>query len=463
MSEPSAVPGGDRREPQDSRLATWLRPHDGSVPSQPNTDYAGAVRLGLAILAIGLGGFLLWAGLAPIDEAVPTLGVVSVDSTRKRIDHLAGGIVEKISVREGQQVREGDELLVLNETQTRAALNATLGQWRTATATLARLRAERDGLRAIEFPKQLTGDTPDAETRAAMRSQEDLFRTRRASLDGELRILRESAKGLEEQLGSLEQLRAGREKQVQLFNSQLASFRELNRKGFVSQNQLLDLERQLSEIQAKQSEDLANIGGIKARLAEFRMRDGQRMVDYRREVESQLTEVERELATLSERLGAVKDTHARLVIRSPVPGTVVDVAFHTVGGVVKPGDRIMEIVPDNDDLVVVAQLPPHYVDRVRAGLPAAVHFDSYVSFARRPVVTGKVVTVSADALTDSRTGATYYSLRVAVPASEIGRLGPVKLLPGMQATVMVKTGERTLMAYLLRPLLRRFTSAFSEA
>lgn len=458
---PAAIENSGGRPP--GGFAAWLKPNDSALPAQPNIDFASAVTLGVRMLVVGLGGFLLWATIAPIDEGVPTQGVLSVDSTRKRIDHLAGGIVEKISVRDGQRVNAGDELIILNETQTKAALNATLGQWRTATATRARLQAERDGLRSVMFPKALADEMANADVLAVMRSQEDFFRSRRASLEGELRIIRESAKGFEDQLASLEQLRSGREKQVQLFNAQLASFRELNRKGFVSQNQLLELERQLSEIQAKQSEDLANMGGIKARLAEFRMRDGQRMVDYRREVESQLADVDRELATLTERLGAVRDTYARLVIRAPVSGTVVDLAAHTIGGVVKPGDRIMDLVPDNDELVVVAQLPPHYVDRVHAGLPAAVHFDSYASFARRPVVAGKVTTVSADVLTDARTGSMYYALRVAVPVSEIVRLKEVKLVPGMQATVMVKTGERTFMAYLLRPLLRRFTSALSEA
>ncbi len=445
------------------RWAMWLRPKDSVLSDSPNLDYASAVAHGVWILTIGLGGFMLWAGLAPIDEGVPTQGWLSVDSTRKRIDHLAGGIIEKISVRDGQRVSEGDELLVLNETQTKAALNATLGQWQTAMATRARLLAERDRQRSVVFPKELTGEKPDADLLAVMRSQEHLFHSRKASLDGELHIIRESAKGLEDQLVSLEQLRAGREKQVQLFKAQLDSFSELNRKGFVSKNQLLDLERQLSEIQAKQSEDLANMGGVRARLAEFRLRDGQRMVDYRREVESQLADVDRELATLTERLGAVKDTHARLVIRAPVSGTVVDLGVHTVGGVAKPGDRLMDLVPENDELVVVAQLSPLYVDRVHAGLSAAVHFDSYISFARRPVVTGKVTTVSADALTDSRTGNMYYALKISVPASEMERLGAVRLQPGMQATVMIKTGERTMMAYLLRPLLRRFTSALSEA
>lgn len=452
----------NRPQSTTAKPATWLKPRTTAMPSTPNTDYAGAVRLGLWILALGFGGFLLWATLAPLDEAIPAQGVLSVESKRKRIEHLYGGLVEKIAVRDGQKVNEGDELVVLNEVQGKASLNAALGQWRIAAATVARLKAERDAQKAIAFPNELTGTTPDAETLAVMRTQEDVLRSRRNALEGELRILRESARGLEAQVESLDQLRAGREKQIQLFNAQLANFQKLNKQGFVSQNQLLDLERQLAEIQSKQSEDLANLGAAKARLAEFRMRDSQRTIEYRREVETQLSDVQREEATLGERLSALRDSYARLTIRAPAAGTVVDVALSTVGGVVKPGERLMDIVPDNDELVVEAQLPPHYVDQVHVGLPADVHFDGYVSMAKRPVVAGKVIMVSADALINARSGIPYYAMRIAIPGSELAKLGTVRLQPGMQSSVMVKTGERSLLSYLVRPLMRRFDSALTE-
>lgn len=448
--------------PDRGASAAWLRPSPLALPERPNADYPAAVRHGLWLLALGFGGFLLWAMLAPIDEGVPLQGMLAVDSKRKRVDHLTGGIIERIAVRDGQRVREGEELVVLNEVQTKASLNAALGQWRLATATVARLQAERDGRKSIAFPRELTGDSQDAETLAVRRAQEDLFASRRTAIEGELRIIRESSRGLERQLASLDQLKTGREKQVQLFNAQLASYQKLNRQGFISQNQLLEFERQLSEIQSKQSEDLANIGGINARLAEFRMRDSQRGIEYRREVEMQLTEAQREASTLAERLAALRDAYSRLVLRAPVSGTVVDVAVHTVGGVVKPGEPLMDIVPDGDELVVESRLPPHLVDRVHAGLPADVHFDAYVSLSRRPVVSGAVSLVSADALADPRTGSPYYALRVTVPREEVLRLSGVRLQPGMQATVMVKTGERSLIAYLFRPLLRRFAGALGE-
>src|SRR2546426_7872238 len=347
----------------------------------PNADYNASIRLGVWILAVGFGGFLAWAALAPLDEGVLSPGVVSVESKRKQIDHLTGEIIDKILVGEGKKINEGDELIVLNEVQARASLNSALSQWRIAAATEARLKSERDGLKVVAFPKELAQASADPEAASALRAQEQLFRSRRAALEGELGIIRESVRGLEVQARSLDQLQADREKQVQLFQQQLASFRNLNSQGFVSRNQLLELERQLAEVQSRESETLANIAGTNARLADLRMRGAQREVEYRREVEA---------------------------------------------------------------------------------LPADVHFDAYMNRAAQPVVRGKVTVVSADALMDARAGQPYYAMRVKVPASELKRLGSVKLQPGMQGTVMVKTGERSLLVYLTRPLLRRFTTAMGE-
>lgn len=429
----------------------------------PDTDYARVLRRGLWMLAVGFGGFMAWALLAPLDEGIPAPGVVTVESKRKTIDHLNGGTVEKILVREGQKVQAGDELLVLNATQSQSALNATQSQWHTNMATLARLNAERTSARVIQFPAALRESAQSSpEVAELIRAQEALLASRRQALEGELRIVNESVKGLEAQLASLSQLKAGREKQIALFNEQLQSYRSLRADGFVSRNSLLELERQLAEVQSKQSEDLSNIASINARLAEFRMRGAQREMEYRREVESQLTEVQKEFTSLGERLNAQRDTVNRLVLRAPVAGTVVELIAHTVGGVVKPGEKLMDIVPDGDNLVIEARFSPQYVDRVHAGLSADVHFDAYSSRADRPVLRGRVTRVSADALADPRTSEPYFNLQVTVPPEEQKRLGGLQLQPGMVSTVMVKTGERSLMTYVLHPLTRRLKTALVE-
>jgi HlyD family type I secretion membrane fusion protein len=428
----------------------------------PDANYKKFILLGLLILLIGFGSFMAWALFAPVDEGVPAPGVIAVESKRKRIDHLNGGIVEKIMVREGQKVSAGDILVVLNDAQSKASLNAAESQWRVASVTLARLDAERTGAKQLVFPKEITAAGQDAALSALMKAQAELFLSRRNALQGELAIIRESVRGLETQVRSLDDLVAGRTLQIKLFNEQLTAYRQLFEKSFVSRVQLIEIERQLAEVQTKQSEDLSNIAAVKARLSEFRMRGAQREMEYRREVESQLADVQKEGAIAKERLVASKDIFDRLQLRAPVGGTVVDLAFATVGGVVKPGDKIMEIVPEGDVLIVEGQVPPQYIDRIRAGLPADIHFDAYTNQVKQPVITGKVTTVSADALTDPRSGVQYFSIRVAVPGSELKKLGDFKVQPGMQSTVMVKTGERTMMTYLLRPLFRRFSKALGE-
>lgn len=429
----------------------------------PDTDFRSVIRLGLWILGIGFGSFMLWAMFAPLDEGIPASGAVAVESNRKRIDHLSGGVIDRILVREGQTVQEGEDLIVLNETQAVSAMNATQNQLHSSRAILARLIAERDGAKSITFPEELSkAAAQDEEIANLVKVQEGLFRSRQQAIQGELRIIDESTRGLEAQLSSLSKLKSGREKQVALFNEQLESFQRLNKEGFVSRNYLVDIERQLAEVQSRQSEDMSNIAAVNARLSEFRMRGAQREVEYRREVETQLTDVQREVSTLTERLTGQRDTVERLAIKAPVSGIVVDLAFHTIGGVIKPGDRILDIVPKEDQLIIEAQVAPQYIDRLYAGLPADVHFDAYSSRISRPMVRGSVSVVSADALIDKRSGAPYYSIRVTVPFDEVKRLGDLKLQPGMQSTVMVKTGTRSLMVYLMRPLLRRFTTALTE-
>jgi protease secretion system membrane fusion protein len=434
---------------------------DGPPLHLPNADHARPTRLGLWLLVLGFGGFLLWAALAPLDEGVPTPGMVGVETKRKRVEHLTGGLVERILVKEGELVAAGQDLVVLNQVQGKAALDAVRSQWIAAAATVARLRAEREGAAAVAFPDELLRDK-SADAQAALKTQREVFASRRRSLDGELRIVRESARGVQAQVASLTQLDASREKQVGLFNEQLGKFQALQRQGFVSQNQLLDIERQLSEVQSKQAENLAALAAANARLAELRMRDQQISNDFRKDVEAQLTEAQKDLTLQAERLKGMVDSHDRLVMRAPVAGTVVDVAVNTVGGVVKPGDRVMDIVPEGEALVVEAQLAPQFIDRVRPGLPADVAFDAYVSMAQRPRVAGVVETVSADVMTDPRTGAAHYTVRIRIHPDELARLGAIALFPGMQCSVTIKTGERTLLTYLLRPLRQRTASALLE-
>jgi len=422
------------------------------------------IRIGLLVIAAALGGFLLWATTVPLDEGVPAYGRLSVESRRKHIEHLTGGIVGRILVKDGQRVHQGAELVILDETQTQAALRAAEQQWWTSLVVEARLTAELAGASSFSLPEELRARRGDPLIKTLVSAQYDMFRTRQSAADGELGILRGSQRGLAAQLQSLEALRSGRERQVKLLNEQMAAASALREQGYVSRNQALEVERQLAEIQSRQGEDLATIGATQARLSELRLRESQYRVDRRRDLEAELADARRDSALLGEKVAALRDTHSRLVIRAPVAGTVVDMAVTTQGGIVKAGDRLMDLVPEDDELVVEAKVDPRYIDRIRPGLPADLHFDAYMNLAMRPLVTGEVRVVSADVMNDERTGAPYYAVQVAIPKAQRARLGEeIRLQPGMLCSVMVKTGEHTLAAYLARPVLRRFAGALSES
>jgi HlyD family type I secretion membrane fusion protein len=421
------------------------------------------IRRGWFIVIIGLGGFLLWAASAPLDEGIPASGVLAVESKRKQVAHIGGGIVEQILIEDGHKVREGDPLITLNEVQAKAELSSAEQQWWTSLATEARLQTELTGHSSISRPPQLQPTVENPVIEAIMKTQTDMLRARRSAAAGELRIIRESHRGLEAQLQSLDVLKNSRERQVELFREQLGSVQSLREQGFVSRNQALDLERQLSEVESRQSDDLSNISAIKSRLAELKIRETQYFITQRREIEAELSAVRREAGALAERVKALRDSHQRLAIRAPVSGTVVDVAVTTVGGVIRPGERVLDIVPDGDDLIVEARLDPRYVDRIRPGFPADLRFDAYTNGALQPLLQGEVKIVSADSILDERTGASYYKVLLTIPPDQRPLLGDIKLQSGMLCTVMVKTGERTLLAYLVQPLLRRFNGALAES
>jgi len=421
------------------------------------------IRQGWRIVFIGVIGFLLWATFMPLDEGIPAQGVLASESSRKQVAHHAGGIIKQIAVKEGQTVIKGQTLLTLDETQSISALKAAESQWWTALVTEARLQAEANHQDALSVPDVLKPESENPDLRAILATQRDVLRTRKSAAFGEIRLIRESQRGIETQLNSLQMLKSSRERQVDLFSDQMTSAKVLHAQGYVSKNQMLDIERQLTEVQSRQSEDLANINGIQARLAELKMRESQYYINQRREIEAELAEVRRELGALGERVAMLRDVNQRQVIRAPVAGTVVAMAVTTVGGVIKPGDRVMDIVPDGDDLIVEARVEPRYIDRIRVGLPADLRFDIFANSVRQPMVTGDIEVISADTMHDERTGSAFYKIRVAIPHTERSRLTSLKMQPGMPCTVMIKTGERSLLAYLAQPMMRRLAGAMAES
>lgn len=426
------------------------------------TDVSAAIRKGLLLLAVGCGGFLAWAVLVPLDEGVPAPAVIVLDQHSTQIQHPSGGVVHAVAVREGQRVRSGDVLIQLNDVGSKASLDATRIQWISLRAQEARLLAEQVGAAGITYPAELQALHEDPMAQQQMALQRELFLTRKRALASELATLGQQLAATEAGRRGFQQSLEAREQQQALFEQELQSMRPMVTEGFIPKTRQRDMERQLAEVRA----DVAALRGDAARAieaqAEIRLRQQQRQQEYRREVETTLADVRRDAASHAERLKSATDDQERTTLRAPVGGQVVGLAVQRPGGVVAAGAKLMEIVPEQEKLVLEAQIPVHLIDRVHAGLPADINLHAFVSLPQL-VVPGRVVTVSGNALTDPQTHSSYYLARVEVLPEAREQLRGRVLQPGMPAEVVVKTGERTLLNYLMRPLLKRLSQSLKEA
>ncbi|MFP4155971.1 MAG: HlyD family type I secretion periplasmic adaptor subunit [Halothiobacillaceae bacterium] len=429
---------------------------------------AGIMSIGWLVIIIGLGGFFGWAALAPLDSGVTAPGVVVVDSERQKVQHLDGGIVEEILVRDGDVVEEGDVLFRLDRTNPRAELAIVRSRLFAALAVEARLRAERERAEAVQFPEELLAEAvpsiveglQELRVDALVDTQRRLFEIRRDGLRNELSILDEKAQGLREQVEGLEAQRRGKERQITLLKEELSSMQVLFEEGYVPRTRIFELERALADVQAGLSEDIAALGQARSALAEVRLQQVQLEQTFLREVDAELSQVQSEVDELRERRFALQAQLDRLDIVAPVAGVVVNRQVHSVGGVIRPGEDLLELVPEGDPLVIEARVPVQSIELVYVGLSALVRFSALD--VKNPMVDGELVHVSADRLVDESTGEPYFNARVEVPPEELARLNYEKIVPGMPAEVVIRTGERTVLDYLMKPVNDALFSAFRE-
>ena len=428
---------------------------------EPKEHAGRAGRIGLWALGLGFGGFLLWAGLAPLDEGVPAQGMVTIDTKSKAVQHLSGGIIKEVLVKEGQQVKEGQLLLKLDEAAARANFESARQRYLGLRAMEGRLSAEQRGLGKITWHADLRDGVADPQIRQMVLTQEQLFESRRASLRADLQSIEESIQGQEGLLQAYNAMIGNRRNTLALLNEELKNTSGLVKEGYAPRNRQLELERMVSETNSSIAELIGNITRSQRSIAELRQRVIARQQEYRKEVESQIADVGREVSVDVEKFRAARDDLGRIEIKSPASGQVVGLAFQTVGGVVGPGQKLMDIVPSSQSLLLEARVAPHMIDRVQADLPVDVRFSS---FAHSPqlVVEGKVVSVSADLLIDNHTGAGYFLARVAVTPEGMKKLGKRQMQAGMPVEVIFITGERSLLTYLLHPLTKRVSASMKE-
>ncbi len=448
-TQPNVVPFRDKELVED---ATYHAPGN----ARP------VIWIGVLIVLLAFGGFGVWAALAPLDSAVEAEGTIVVESNRKVVDHLEGGIVRVIHVREGDVVQQGQILVTLDTTEPQARVSMLRKQLDGALALEARLLAERDGEDTIQFPEELlarSGVEPHATQ--IVSGQRTQFIERRRSLEGQVRIFeqriiqsRDEIRGMEAQIDS-------RERQIAILEDELEGLRTLYEKGHAPRSRILAMEREQVRLEGEIGADQAGIARAQNGIGEAEMQITQLRQQMREEVVSQLQEVQDRLADLEERYIVASDVLNRRELRSPQGGVVQNLSVHTLGGVVQPGHEVMQVIPQDDRLVIEGRIPPQDIDRVLVGQEADVRMTA-LNPRTTPVLHGRVVNVSADRLEDQQDGTPYYRARVEVSDSEIARLGTETLRAGMPAQVLIKAGERTVAEYLLKPLSDAMSRGFIE-
>jgi len=425
-------------------------------------DTGAATRTGLWVLGLGFGGFLLWAALAPLDEGVPTQGTVTLDTKRKAVQHLTGGIVKQVMVQEGQHVKEGEPLLQLDSAAARSNYESVRQRYLAYRAMQGRLFAEQAGSGVISLHPDVGAAMGDPLIKQHVTTQQLLLKARQAALAADLQAMEESVKGLNEQLSSYQNVLAQRRTQLALLSEELGNTRDLVREGYAPRNRQLELERMVAESSAAIADLTGSSLRVTRQVAELGQRSLARRQEYRKEVETQLADVTREVQSDAERLVAVTADLDRMEIRSPAAGQVVGLSVQTVGAVLQPGQKLLDVVPESQRLLLEARILPHLVDKVQAGLLTDIRFNSF-AHAPQLVVQGRVLSVSGDLLSDpANPQAAYYLARVQVTPEGMKALGSRQMQPGMPAEVVIRTGERSMLAYLLHPLVRRMASSLKE-
>jgi HlyD family secretion protein len=417
-----------------------------------------AAAVVILVLVVGVGG---WGATAVISGAVVAPGSLVVDSNVKKVQHPTGGIVGELPVRDGDRVHAGDIVVRLDETVTRANLAIVSKGLDELRARKARLESERDGWDTIVFPAQLVARASDPDLAAAMDSERKLFNLRKTARNGQKAQLQERITQLGEEITGLTAQQNSKAKEITLVERELIGVRDLWNKNLIQLNRLTALEREAARLDGERGQLVAAAAQAKGKVAETALQILQIDQDLASEVAKELRDVDGKIGEFIERKVTAEDQLKRIDIRAPQDGTVFQLAVHTVGGVITAGDPIMLIVPEADNLSVEVKVNPQDIDQLQLNQKAILRFSAF-NARTTPEIEGIVTRISADTSTDQRTGQTYYTIRISMPAEQIERLGNVKLLPGMPVEAFVQTGDRTMLSYLMKPLHDQVMRAFRE-
>jgi len=415
-------------------------------------------RVGIGIFVLVFGVFGLWSVLAPIEGAAHGPGVVTVRSNKKLIQHLEGGIVREILAQNGDFVRAGQTLMILDNTQSLAMLEIQNAQYAALKAMEARLLAERDGLTEVVYPEDLLSESRRAGAEIAAQNQ--IFVARRNSLQGVVSVLEQRVSQMQSRVQGLRALHEAKVELAESFTAELNDVRELFAEGFADRNRLRELERNSASLRGDVADLVATISSAEIEIGETRLQILQQEKEFQNEVVRQLGEVQTQLRDVTERMTALRDVVQRTIISAPEDGLINGLQVHTIGGVVPQGQPIAEIVPISDELIVESRISPTDIDRVALNQHAMIRFSSFGNSA--PVIDGTVINISADVVSDQMTGMTFYTARIQVTPEGIEQLQGMTLIPGMPAEVFIQTGSRTFMQYLMKPFSNALARSFIE-
>jgi HlyD family secretion protein len=444
------------------RLPESLLESLSDTPASPAPRLRSLMFSATAIVGVFLFGFGSWAFVAPLESAVIAQGTIEVESKRKTIQHLEGGIIGEIVVKEGDMVQAGDVLVRLDDTKSRAALQLLQNQMREAQVREARLLAERGGAEELLFPAFITeAARTDAGLNDVMTGQRKIFETRRTLMQTRTTIFRQRIAQTEREIVGLQAKEVSIIRRSSIVKEEVRIVRELFDKGLERKPRLLTLEREQADIEGRLGEVIAQIARARQSVGETEAEILKLTSDLQTEVAQSLRETQAQVSQIAERKQAAGDVLARTEIRASETGTITDLKISTTGGVISAGAPLMDIVPKADLLIVRAQIKPDDIDLVRVGLPASVRLLPYKQ-RRVPPVDGTVSYVSADSLVDKRTSQTFFSAKIKIDDAMLKGLDEVVVLPGMPVEVLVKTGRTTAAHYALAPLLDSFNRAFRE-
>ena len=419
----------------------------------------GTVNFGIFVIFMLVGVFGIWLGMAPLNSAAVAVGKINVVSNKKIIQHLEGGVVDKIFGKDGDVVKAGDPLVEIKNAALQSEIGIVRADYLRTSAIVSRLEAQKDDASEIKFSddiKQISGYEEVAN------GQISIFNEQKKLLDNEKTILKQRIKQLENQIQGAKAIMSAKKDRIASLNEEIREWERLFKEQLADKVRLRDLNREKTAVEGELAAGTAEIARLGVQINETQGQIALRDRSFKEDILKKLEDAKIRLVDLEQRYNALKDQSERTIVKSPVEGSVVELAFHTIGGVIRPGERIMSIVPDDTDYVVEAKLNVVDIDTVHVGQLADIRFSA---FQHKPsfVMEGKVTYVSADSVQDNA-GHSYYDIKAELTPEGMKEFDRNEffIVPGMPVEVMIKTGDRTMLEYILKPFIDMFKRAFNE-